>query len=385
MKTGKEIKKYKESKTVQKKAVGVKAIMPPGSGINFSQDKKSNTGTVNTVQLAAESINHSLLQKISDTAKAKSINSDASTVQLAKFSELGAQQGIVGAAAGRRFAAFLKTNISEFSALPVNNIITAVITQDTDYPNLAAWITGFLQAQQQSQQEQQAQSSSSGSARMQERALPASVTHDGAHVSFSTNIQSGINGMFNLWFYQRLNILDVDVKFQIPSGASPAIGATLQAIEHFWTNKFRLREKTTGRTIRVDVNIIPTQGEDFHYRYADLTGSSANPNVSRAGQQFSARDAAYDRTQGQQISAFHEFGHAIGLGEEYGLPTHERGHHFEALREQRAAIPTVRPNGTVEGSIMGQDHAVQQQHYTMVLQEFCTLTHQRPADWEIIK
>lgn len=216
--------------------------------------------------------------------------------------------------------------------------------------------------------------------------LPESVTHRGEFVSFKTNVISGIDGMFDLWYYHRLSTVDVDVKLLVPE-LDPHVFQTLRAIEEYWTDKFHLLNEETEERIRVDINVIPTpNAEDYHFEFNDLTGSETNPSVIRGGRTFNTRRVEADAGKNQK-SAFHEFGHVIGLGEDYNTDQEisRTGHHYGMLSEGEQEAYRGKIEGTnIPNSIMGQSGAeVQTEHYQPILEAFRSLLPdgQNPNVW----
>ncbi len=282
-----------------------------------------------------------------------------------------------------RFIAYLRGNVAQFREQSKEQVKQVLETDNTDYPELQNWIAGFRAHQQQQGEPVLA---GAGAARMgHERPLPQSVSHNGEHVSFQTNVQSGINGLFDIWYYHNLHTLDVDVKFALPQNPTHQIIQTLQAIESFWTAKFHFLNRENNQVVRIDVNVIRTQANP-HFTYVSLDGErDANPNVLRANQQFSTRSVEEDDREGRQRSAHHEFGHTLGLGEEYGLNGREESDPRHHLSISPASRGGIRPDerGNVPNSIMGVGHEVQPQHYSAILAEFCRLTGSDIARWQI--
>jgi hypothetical protein len=316
----------------------------------------------------------------------RSVTITQNIVQQKKFTELTKEQASL---VNVRFGVYLKQNIKAFRELAPMEIVKK-IKDGTDYPELSDWLTDFNKPKEQKNNESELNSSASSSSpfssssRMAEKVLPETQTHHGTHVSFSTNVKSGIDGLFDLWYYHNLNKLDVDVKFSLSESPNRTEYKTLKSMEKFWTNKFNFKKNDNSTLIKINIHIIPLpKSEVAHFNFVTVTGIQ-NPNVLRSNQQFSTRAVEGDEAS-LQVSAHHEFGHVLGLGEEYGLSDHRKNiNHHEKMMEIAGMPKLDDQEGNVAGSIMGTGSKIQSQHYIGILTAFCKLIKSPPSAWAII-
>jgi hypothetical protein len=214
------------------------------------------------------------------------------------------------------------------------------------------------------------------------------------------NISSGIDGLFDMEYNVNAGEVNVIVKLEINTDVEESEQekdkanslATLQEAADHWSDKFRFK---SNRGEYVSVKIKAVEDKSFHYRFWPVTNSSQNPNVYRKQKLFMARTSA-DEKKKAQPSTMHEFGHAIGLGEEYNVETEKdkQGHHYRFAsgkhKEEINAIETGEHSNidASQGSIMGSSGKVlQPRHYTMILKQFELLRKKVVDDtaetWEI--
>jgi hypothetical protein len=363
-----------EADLMGKKALQLKQEFPVLENFVIHNGEKNGT---NLAQLQA--IKNTVIQMFNGTLP----------IQLTKAEELMPK---IKKGEERLFAKYLfDLKLKAFENKNIAAIQTELFVDKKDFDDLTTWAEQWrAQAKgsaEKKDEELKAAFAPKKESKMVEAPLPPTFTSKNDKISFKTNIQSGIDGFFNLWYYHRLHVLDVDVKFTLPSSPKQGILTTLAAIRGFWSNSFHFFNVRTGENVRVDVNIIRTP-VGSHYTYGDLDGSAANPQVLRASQRFNTKTIEEDTKNEKQPSALHEFGHTLGLGEEYDLKSdQEEGkdlvHHFSMATETNRGKITVGKDKSVPDSIMGKGPKVQPQHFSAVLNEFCKLIDGDKREWQI--
>ena len=307
-----------------------------------------------------------------------------SIMQRVKYSELSPeeQKHVSG---GFNFVRFLKGKYSsQFGSMAPMAIKNAIIKENTDYPDLKVWIASYLDKGDSKESTTFDPFAASSTMAMKDD-LPPTQNYKGTFVSFQTNVETGIDGFFDLWCYNKIDMLDVDVKFKLSKKdmQTQRILQSLEATEEFWNRNVMLKSEKYKKVIRVKINIIPTLGKHgFHYQYTDA--GSANPNVLRANQQFTTRSVDQDKLK-PQTSAFHEFGHTLGLGEEYDVANQTRNplHHKHLLTEMgQKEFDSEVKGDDITTSIMGsKGMEISPRHYQPILIKYCQMNDYNPSDW----
>ncbi|MFV3128080.1 hypothetical protein [Niveispirillum sp. KHB5.9] len=224
--------------------------------------------------------------------------------------------------------------------------------------------------------------------------IPGSHLYHGTHVSFMDNIISGVNGLFDMVYLPDIPRVDIKIKMKMPGGLNfrrwLQISSSLAQTAQFWSGQYGLRQKDSERTIGIFVRIQEVdKGE--HYRYNDLDGTGARPNVVRDveyGGTFSTTTVDHDARTGGQTASFHELGHVLGLNEEYDLDVKGRTHPHEQLTSDQSTNPLHGDfsQSHVPGSIMGPAQGnVQLQHFGPIRQAFAKMTRTAASDWTLVK
>ena len=310
-------------------------------------------------------------------------------VQRVKCSELSESQK--RRCKNLRFAIFLKKEIGgEFENLAPKQIKKLIVTDNTDYEMLSDWVSAFERSVASAPKPIESSRFATSSKLSSEIEIPPSTTSRGEHVSFGANIQSGVDGLFDLWVYHDIGVLDVDVKLAVGENPPPETLETLASTEAFWSRKFAFQNKQSEEVFAVDINIVPTaELQNAHYALTVLEGSEANPSVHRGSRRVSTRNVSEDVKTASQVSAYHEFGHTLGLGEEYDLEKHRRtsGHHLPLLgeRHKEELLRETQESGSSPTSIMGKGGQLRARHYVPILKAFCDVIGSSMDEWDIVQ
>lgn len=240
---------------------------------------------------------------------------------------------------------------------------------------------------------------SSGGGMARETApIPASRTIEEGPNLIQTNIPSGINGFFDLVIDRSQNAVTAIVKIQLRGTVGDEQRAALHQVEQFWNANVRFQHQKTFKIVKMNLKIlefVPDQLDSPHYKLEFLDSNETNASVQRNQQQILIRTPKKDQELGnQQPSAFHEFGHAFGLHEEYGLdenlkdPTHHQHMWPKGADELRSLTnPGGKEQARTEdpNSIMGTGMHIFPRHFAPLLQQYCALAGAGPADdWNIL-
>lgn len=164
---------------------------------------------------------------------------------------------------------------------------------------------------------------------------------------------------------------------------------TIEAIVRAWAKKDVFQKGQDKYSVKVHISIKGNAStEGAHYDYHEGTSMDYPASVLRDEKRFRVRRIGVDSK-----SAIHEFGHVLGLHEEYHLDQyHDKDTHHEWLLKKYYGKETYRVPATDKPadeetntkSIMGSGDQIFGRHYIGVLNALCKLTETNFADWKIL-
>jgi|GEM_PF-6490740 len=226
--------------------------------------------------------------------------------------------------------------------------------------------------------------------------LPASRTIEQGPNLVTTNIPSGINGFFDLIIYPKIDSVYAIVKIHFKGFVGDEQWEALKEVQKFWNANVRFQHRKTYKTVRLNLRIQPipppklNSPQTSHYGVEFLDDNKTNASVQRDQRQILIRTPETDTQLGNsQPSAFHEFGHAFGLHEEYGLQENlgDSTHHKGMWKQGKDELEALKQGGSNEdpNSIMGTGMNIFPRHFAPLLQQYCALANAGSADdWDIL-